>query len=40
VNTDSTVTTTAESAAFFNKMLAALKSQLTAENSKPVGKPV
>jgi len=36
VNWDSTVTTTAESAGFFNKMLAALRTQLSVENREPV----
>jgi hypothetical protein len=36
VNFDSTVTTTPESAGFFNKMLAALRTQSSAENQKPI----
>jgi hypothetical protein len=36
VNFDSTVTATPESAAFFNKMLAALRTQSDAENQEPV----
>ena len=36
VNFDSTVTATPESAAFFNKMLAALRTQSDAENQAPV----
>lgn len=33
---DSTVTTTPESAVFFNKMLVALRTQLVADNEEPV----
>jgi hypothetical protein len=36
VNFDSTVTTTPESAAFFSKMLVALRTQSAAENQEPV----
>lgn len=36
VNFDSTVTTTPESTGFFNKMLAALRTQSSAENQEPV----
>jgi hypothetical protein len=36
VNFDSTVTATPESAGFFNKMLAALRTQSGAENQEPV----
>jgi hypothetical protein len=36
VHFDSTVTTTAESAGFFDRMLAALRTQSSAENQKPV----
>jgi hypothetical protein len=36
VNFDSTVTTTPESAGFFNEMLASLRTQLSAENQEPV----
>ena len=36
VHFDSTVTTTPESAGFFNKMLAALKAQLDVEKQEPV----
>ena len=35
VNINSTVTTTADSAAFFNKLLTALQKQCVAENQKP-----
>jgi hypothetical protein len=36
VNFDATVTATPESAGFFNKMLAALRTQSSAENQEPV----
>jgi len=36
VNFDSTVTTTPESAGFFSKMLVALKTQLSAEDQRPL----
>ena len=36
VNIDSTITTTPKSASFFNGMLAALKSQLSAQDREPV----
>jgi hypothetical protein len=35
VNFDSTITTTAESALFFNQMLGALKTQLSRQNQEP-----